>query len=268
MWPFCGCEAAVIKTDKFEVIQDILEMADEHTLVVFDIKDVLLKANDQILQHHNKDYRKKLSKNMSDEVYSVTLLQRELISVDDRFVGLIGRLQEKGVKVMALTSCLTGKFGKIDALEDIRMRDIKQAGYHFEKSWENTPPKNLGYLSQKKPDHLTLFKEGIIFASRAPKGDALKAFLKGEKHDFKKVIFVDNKKKNIVYIQNAAYQLGIELVAIHYTAVENSPKEPLDEALAQFQFDMLKKEERWLRDKEAMKALKSIAQSTVPLDPQ
>ena len=253
-----SCQEQVIKTHDFDRIQNILQMADENTLIVFDIKDVLLKAKDQILQHQNKDYRKQFSKNMSDDLYSIVLLQRELVPVDSRFVGLIDDLQKKEIKVIALTSCLTGKFGKIDAQEDIRIRDTILSEYHFEKSWPESVPENLGYLSIKKPNHAIIFKQGIIFASRAPKGEALKAFLKIKRHNFKKIIFIDNKEKNIVSLQKMASELGVSLVAIHYTGIEENIPQSFNQELANFQFEVLKKERLWLNDEDAMKRLDSI----------
>lgn len=130
------CFAETIATSDFEIIEAKVQEADENTLVIFDVDDVLLHPKDQILKIHNKPHAEEIYKQIearltqaeAQELYSYSLLQRQNGPVDERIITLIDQIQSKGIKVLALTNCLTGTFGKIDSLEDWRIQELKRVG--------------------------------------------------------------------------------------------------------------------------------------------
>jgi hypothetical protein len=82
------------------------------------------------------------------------------------------------------------------------------------------------------------------------KGKALKAFLNHYKLKFKKIIFIDDRKKNLESVEKTISKLNIPFVGIEYTAAVMHT-EPLNEKRAKLQFKTLSKEKKWISDSEA-----------------
>ena len=117
---FCNlCFAEIIKTNDTKIIEKILASVDADTLVIFDVDDVLIHADDQILKLQNADACKVLVKKLKQqvgkdkiqEVTSIILLARKNSPVDSKMISIIEDLQKRDIKVLALTNCSTGKFG-------------------------------------------------------------------------------------------------------------------------------------------------------------
>lgn len=260
------CCAITIKTNDVHKIESEVTQANPETLVIFDVDDVLMHADDQILKVQNKPYlealeqklEKKLGEEKADALYSLIFLQRKNGPVDKRIIQLIANLQEKGIKVLALTNCFTGKYGAIDSMEDWRINELEHIGYHFDKSWSDTKPHHFEGLSKQmgqglsaKSSSVPLFKGGVVFTSSVSKGEALKAFLAYAGLSPRKIIFIDDKKKHIESVEKTVESLGIPFVGIEYTAVKDARAEPLNKERAEFQFEVLEKEHKWLSDQEA-----------------
>lgn len=258
--------AEIVRAPDIKVIEKLLSEIDADTLVIFDVADVLLTSKDQILKAQNKKYKKKLKSNLGQSMskseaqvlYSIINKERKNGPVDPKMPHLISNLQSKGVKVLGLTNCFTGKLGNIESLEDWRLDELKRAKYDFEKSWELTESKTFENLESSNKEALPpVFKKGVIFASRVPKGKVLEVFLDYTKFKPKKIIFVDNKMKNIESVQSFANAHNISFIGIEYTAVIDAKVKPLNKKRADFQFETLKKEKKWLSDDEADKAIES-----------
>ena len=74
----------------------------------------------------------------------------------------------------------------------------------------------------------------------------------------KKIIFVDDKKKHIESVEKVVENLGILFVGIEYTAVKDAKVEPLNKARAEFQFEVLETEHKWLSDDKADVRMQSM----------
>lgn len=260
------CCAITIKTNDIHKIESEVTQADPETLVIFDVDDVLMHPYDQILKAHNRPYLEELKKKLEERVgesrieaiYSLIFLQRKNGPVDKKFIHLISDLQRQGIKVLALTNCFTGKIGSIEAMEDWRINELERMGHHFDKSWSDTKShqfeglvKQTGSGLSAQSNSISLFKSGVIFASNVSKGNVLKAFLAYAGLTPQKIIFIDDKKKHIESVEKVAKSLGIPFVGIEYTAVQETKLEPLNKARADFQFELLEKEHKWLSDQEA-----------------
>ena len=68
-------------------------------------------------------------------------------------------------------------------------------------------------------------------------------------------IFIDDRKVNIESVEAMAKNNGIEFVGIEYTASKDKKIAPLNQKRARLQLLVLEKEQRWLSDEEASKAL-------------
>jgi hypothetical protein len=86
-----------------------------------------------------------------------------------------------------------------------------------------------------------------------PKGEVLKAFLDYAELSPKKIIFVDDKEKNLKSVEAFAREAKIPFIGFQYTAIVDRSKSLLNEKRAQLQFEVLEKEHKWLSDEEADK---------------
>ncbi len=263
----CVALAEVIQTSNLMPIEAALEKADTDTLVIFDVDDVLLMPNDQILKKSNKSYleeierkiEKRLGEPAAQILYSIIFFERLNSPVDKKIIKLISRLQDNDIKVLALTNCFTGRFGKIASMEDWRIYELKRIGYNFGKSWSGLAPQHFEGLGKMgsglsvKSRSAPAFKNGVVFTSSVSKGEALKAFLAYAHFAPKKIIFIDDKKKHLESVESIAKSLGIPFVGFEYTAVADKPASALDEKRARLQFEILEKEHKWLSDEEANK---------------
>lgn len=259
------CFAQIIKTNDTKVIEETIASIDQDTLVIFDVDDVLIVPKDQILQAQNRKYLEKLNQKLEQSVgkenvdifYSIIFTQRDNGPVDVKIKDIISQLQSKGVKVLALTNCFTGRFGKIESMEDWRYNELKKHGYHFDFSWQALKPKiftgleKIGKGLSAKSSSMPVFKSGIVFTSAASKGQALKAFLQYAGILPKKIIFVDDKRKHLESVEEIAKSHSIPFIGIEYTAASDIPASPLNEKRADLQYKVLEKEKKWISDSEA-----------------
>lgn len=257
------CFAEIIKTNDTKIIEQTLQSVDRDTIVIFDVDDVLMHADDQILKSKNADACKPLVKKLKQQVgkdkiqdvTSIILLTRKNSPVDPRMISVIENLQKSGIKVLALTNCATGKFGLIPNTENWRIAELHKHGYYFDKSWQNLKDINLKSLMKVTNDANPIYKAGIVFVDQTgEKGPALDAFLTYSATKPKKIIFIDDKSKNLVSVEEFAKQHNIAFVGIEYTKTLEGDG-MLNNDIAALQFDILEKEKKWISDNEAAEIL-------------
>ena len=257
------CFAEIIQTNDAKVIEQTLQSVDRDTIVIFDVADVLMHPNDQILKSKNADACKPLVKKLKQqvgkdkiqEVTSIILLTRKNSPVDPRMISIIENLQKRNIKVLALTNCATGKFGLIPNTENWRIAELHKYGYYFDKSWQNLKDINLKSLMKVTNDANPIYKAGIVFVDQTgEKGPVLDAFLTYSATKPKKIIFIDDKSKNLVSVEEFAKQHNIEFVGIEYTKTLEGDS-VLNNDIAALQFDILEKEKKWISDNEAAEIL-------------
>ena len=258
------CFAEMIQTNDTKIIEQTLKSIDKDALVIFDVDDVLMHADDQILKSKNADACKSLVKKLKQQVgkdniqdvTSIILLTRKNSPVDLSMVSIIENLQKRNIKVLALTNCATGKFGLISNTENWRIAELSKHGYYFDKSWKNLKDINLKTLMKVTNDANPVYKAGIVFVDQTgEKGPVLDAFLTYATIKPKKIIFIDDKSKNLVSVEEFSKQHNIEFVGIEYTKTLEVDG-VLNSDIAALQFDILEKERKWVSDDEADEILK------------
>jgi len=264
-----NCFAEIIQANDITIIQKALKSADKDTLVIFDVDDVLLIPKDQILLAQNKKYLEELNSKLEQSVgqenanvfYSIIFQQRQNGPVDAKKSEVISGLQAKGIKVLALTNCFTGKFGNIKSMEDWRYGELSKNDYHFDRSWPTLKAKIFektmdNGLSPKSNSNPTFFK-GIVFTNSVSKGEALQAFLKYANFTPKKIIFIDDKKKHLETVENITLAHNIPFVGIEYTVANQIQNESLNTKRADLQYEILENEKKWISDSQADALLNS-----------
>ncbi|WP_010304347.1 DUF2608 domain-containing protein [Candidatus Odyssella thessalonicensis] len=261
--------AGIRQAKNFKEIKSILNYAGQDTLVIFDVDDVLLMPSDQILQRPFKKQLEEIEASMEARVgktearklYSIILSQRQVQPVDLQIVVTIKNLQQKGIKVLALTNAPVGSFGHIRSMENWRQEELRSIGYDFEASWPNLSFKAFssadlrGGLKEKHiksrlfaTDNSPTFIKGILCTCHMSKRAALQAFLTYAKLKPKKIIYLDDKLKYIKQLQEFALKEGIEFIGIEYTAAYQKQQE-LNYKRAKKQFLILERDGRWISDK-------------------
>lgn len=258
----CSEEEKILSTKYVAVIENETQNADKNTLVIFDVTDVLFEQSGRLFKAKNSNqldqilgsFVNRVSKQEKENVFSI-IIQQPVVPVDTKLVGIINNLQSRGVKVMALTNGLTGEYGQIKSMENLLIQQLTGLNYHFEMSWLSIKNTTLNLAK----DQNILFKDGVVFTSvltsKASKGDSILAFLKYAQIQPKKVIFVDDKQKNLKSVAEAMKKNGIKFVGIEYTASRDRDMEPVSEKHAELQMSILEKEHKLLPDEEIQKML-------------
>lgn len=239
----------------FREIQAELDLADENTLVVFDVDEVLMTYRDMVLRPCGAHFRP-LSwsdLNPSEICYLTSLMLKEgrVSLVDPCIPHLIDRLEDRGVKTIALTAARTGKFGVIENAEEWRLDVLKQLGITFHKSFPLH--EIIHFKNQGRDDcNYPIFKKGVLFLGDAKisKGSLLLQFL--AKVDWRpdKIIFIDNEQRHLDSVRTIARGANISFQGYQYLGVEELSG-IFEEQVAKIQFAYLRKTHRWLSDSEA-----------------
>ncbi|MCC2647192.1 MAG: hypothetical protein K0R02_1257 [Rickettsiaceae bacterium] len=253
-----------MRTDSFPLIQEEMLKAGKNTLVNFDIDEVLLIEKDQARHPHYKDFiikecigiKSRHSPEEAENLFSIIWQQGRIELVEPRFAPLINQLLERNIKVITLTNAWTGKFGYIENIEEWRVKILKDLGIDFSRGFPRAKSTIFKSLPEKVPGRPATYLNGMVSTSNLSKELVLESFLAYINYKPKKIIFIDDKYKNLESVEKFTQDKGIEFVGIEYNAVYNIPRKPLDMTRAKFQYKILEKERRWLSDEEADKMLK------------
>jgi hypothetical protein len=235
----------------------LLDNLNESDLVVFDVDDVLITPADVYLHTEFQEDLYAAILNVlakaktPDEVahifdrISLLYLLPERILVENDTPSLIKDLQAKGIKTIALTSCDTGKFGKVDSIQKWRIEHLLTFGIDFSSSFPIVEPIWFPLSPYKKP---ALFENGILFSKGYKKSEVLLAFL--NKYDLKpaRILFFDDLLENHEDLEEALNKEGIRFIGLHYLGAKTVPRQ-VDPAEMQQQIDYLIDQGVWLSEK-------------------
>jgi len=253
--------------NSFDDVEEKLLHVNKETLVVFDVDEVLILAEDSFLHPDSHPYFSKRvndlfscvkspeEKKHIENLLSLGFIQPKRFVIESTIVSVIDTLQKKGVKVIALTHSPRGSFGLVESLEEWRIHQLKELGIDFSCSFPSLFELEITKVSAKN-ERYPLFKKGILFSVGYSKGDVLKAFLKEIKYKPKKVIFFDDKKEHVETVVKAMKEENIVCEGFQYNGAKRYFK-PVDEALNQIIFDHLIKKGNWLTETEAQQLKES-----------
>ncbi len=146
-------------------------------------------------------------------------------AVEECTPHMISELQKQGITIIALTM-------RSIALADRTIKQLHHLGIDFIHS---APHKSHIDLPTHVP---TLYKEGVIFANCKSKSKALLAFFNHINFWPTKIIFIDDKLKNLEDVEQAVTELGIQFLGIRYGRtdgkVENFDHAAAEKQLADF----------------------------------
>lgn len=231
----CGA-SKIVRTEDMHAFQEMTENAGPHSLVIFDINETILLANEPIFQSLHKYQRLALqyeleetySKDVVHQFWGYLRLQTRRELIDPGVVDIIKSLQARNVKVIALTTSGMGPLNKDLSLEDWKLDILKGFRVDFSKAFPEKPCLYFKYLPTKHPDRYPGFKEGILFTCGLSKGLLLSLFLKALDYKPDAIFFVDDKLKNLLAVEEVCKKLNIPFMGCHYTACTQKDLKPLD----------------------------------------
>lgn len=251
--------AKTIKTTDASVIHQEVMKLTKNDLVTFDVKGVIFSPDDQILRHEFvSKYRQflkqiELTKGIEEakRLEGIVLLNYEPRLVDEAIPEIIKEIQHNGIKVIALTGGYTGAISEVESKEDLRLKTLKNFGIDFSSSF-SFPMISFESLIEKDSNNpVPLYKNGVLFTSRYPKGVVLKSFLEKVKFKPRRIIHIDNSSKKIDDVEKFAREAGIDYLGIHYVKIHEKYSQKFDQALADKKFEILVKKDLWISDEVA-----------------
>ncbi len=226
----------ILRTEDIHAFQEMTENAGPHSLVIFDINETLLLANEPIFQSLHKYERLALqyeleetySKDVVNQFWGYLRLQTRRDLIDPRVVDIIQSLQARNVKVIALTTSGMGPLNKDLSLEDWKLDILKGVRVDFSKAFPEKPCLYFKYLPTKHSDRYPGFKEGVLFTCGLSKGLLLSLLLKALDYKPDAIFFVDDKLKNLLAVEEVCKKLNIPFMGCHYMAFAQKDLKPLD----------------------------------------
>ncbi len=258
------------------VKQEVLA-SDKDTLVIFDVDMVLIMPTDEIfikyVDHESgpflegvyKELNARHSPEQVDKYKSIISLSGHVQTVTPETPHVLNEIDRAGYKIIGLTLCETGSFGKISSLEKWRVDELKSLGIKFHHSFPNVTAGQLDKYIPNIQNYTSKYEcspcvvAGILFTCHVPKGEVLDAYLQQIDVKPRKIVFVDDKLKNLETVAKYCDQNNIAFVGFEYNAVkEQAKKFPMDLRLARLQFNVLEHAEVWLSDEQARNILHNL----------
>ena len=211
---FVGIEAKVIESRH---IEEVLPLIDDETWFLVDLDNCLFEGA-QALGHANwfyEEVQERLERGMSrDEAladfYPNWIKTQKICRVkplEEGFVPGLLKLQHEGVVIMGLTH-------RQPSIVDATLQQVSSLGFDFSKTAPY--PKGCEVAAQSP----AWYASGILFVSDYNrKIDVFKQFLIQIGRKPRKVLFIDDKKKNVEELESLSHD-GIEYIGVHYTAIE------------------------------------------------
>ncbi len=238
-------------------ISEAVQNADQDTLVVFDVDNVISAPSDLIGRPKAravrravfKEYEQKYGKERAIHIHSLYYLRASEEFVEKEIKAIIHGLYVRKVRAIGLTAMGTGKFGNIDDPMYLRVSRLKEKGIVF--AFENLNKRILW-------DDEAGFESGVIFSGKQSKGQALQYFLENiadwkPKH----IIFIDDNPEYLNSIYSMCSNLGIKFTGFHYKAAIFDQDKNLSPEVAKLQIKTLDEQGVWVSDFEAKKIIEA-----------
>lgn len=269
-----------IDTMQDQSVQKVLSASNAQTLVVFDIDETLTFYPDYLMYYPsqwtsllltaglaNKDDAASLQQTLEaidarkgagyaealvDS--SVRLKDHEQLIEPDVLPGLVGAMQARATKVIALTAVSAGAFGVIPCMRTSRFESLLKLGINFSKAFQQEEI----VFDKLKPcgsDYPMLYK-GILFANENnSKGSVLGALLNHISWRPSKVVFFDDREGHLKSVEQEMEKRGIAFQGYWYSGAQKLPHPTFDGEVGRFQLSHLLEHDEYMLYKHAAEAL-------------
>lgn len=205
-------------------IKDMLKFTDKETLVVTDLNHVLMETKQPLGSDHWAAYEVK--KQMAETgatklevlhqmvpMWHHILMESEFKPVEPTTAGVIRKLQQQGNYVVGLTARYT-------EMAYPTIKQLQSIGINLDlHSLSNLDHEIEGGFSAK-------YVEGVIFVGlKNDKGETLMRLLSQLNHKPKKILFIDDKEKNLHSVSAACKKRGIPFIGLRYGFLDKAGAE-------------------------------------------
>lgn len=259
----------IISVSDLTKFNEAIAQANNQTLAIFDIDEVIFTSQDQVLHPNYRKYRNSyeekylsnLDASVSQNLNYVMYKTRSRTIVDPKILDIFKLIASNYIQAIALTHCSTGFIDGEERYELLRIEQLKNFGIDFNALARNIADTSFPEIAQ---DHgIPLFHKGVILTGLVDKGRVLKEFLMKTRIKPNKIIFIDDMMENLLSVEETCNELAIEFQGYEYNAVANTISPPFNDKLAQIQFDHLVKNRIWLNDSDAQKELDNILKKSI-----
>lgn len=233
---FAVCALPILLQGKILEVQNFEEITahiTKKTLVLLDIDDTLLvpsqmMGSDAWFQHRRRNYEKvglssseALEKALAEWNAVRHITKMEVVEPGTQ--EIVQKMQSEGYTVMGLTT-------QGLALATRTSRQLKEIGINLERT---APSKEGHYLNVHA--HGALYREGILFTSGTPKGEALFALCDRIGYSPEEIVFINDKLTHLVDVEDEAIKKGVKYVGLRY-AYSDTRKKAFNPEIADYQF--------------------------------
>ena len=186
--------------------------------------------------------------------------QQKNVLIEPDVLRILNLLKSKGIKSISLTNSITGSYASLPSFEKMRIDQLESLGVSFSYSFPHIPccrlkkfppnPMTVGLKRGKYP----LFKRGILFTNKNPKGMVLDAFLKHLAWVPERIIFIDDRFSFLRDVQKLCVSRNIPFSGFLYCGMDSRLKKA-DEEIARLQLEHFEKHLIWLSDERAKRVL-------------
>ena len=211
-----GAGYAEIRTaSSLESIQQEIANSPKETLVLLDVGGTLLAYPDAVLDPSHEAWKydwfqthcptiSREEKIALDRIILRTLGNWKLL--DARWPEVVVQAQDHGVKVVAFT-----KVAMDPSTRGSRAQILLALGIHFKN-----------YLPELSKGHFYEYAQGVIETEHQSKGPVLKEILSSLTTRPEKIVFVDDRIKQIKSVDDTCRELEIPCTAFHYVPIINA----------------------------------------------
>ncbi len=239
---FCTGYAEIQTAASLMPIRQEIAKSPQGTLVLLDVGGTLLAYPDAVLHPDHETWKyewfqkhfpaiTKEEKIAFDRIILGTLDKWKLL--DPEWPEVIIQAQDLGIKVTAFT-----KVALDPTVRGSRAQILRDLGIPFK---DDLPTLANGDFYE--------YAQGVIETEHPAKGPVLKEILSNLSERPKKIVFVDDRLKQIKSVDDACRELEIPCIAFHYVPHSSPPQ--LNEKIADYQLSTLTCEGRWVSEKEA-----------------
>lgn len=240
----------ISQVQDIDKISEVNKYIDNKTMVLFDIDNTILTADQSLGSDQWFDYYVKTKVEQgNDKLAAVhaTLDKWMYIHqytkvkpIENNTVEVINYAQAKTPYVYVLTA-------RSGSTYTMSSNELSSLGLSFDKM--NHVDFKIPQLQLHETDE-AVYKNGLILAGLTGKGRTLKEFIKKSGIDIKnlsKVIFIDDKKHNVDDVARAADELGVNFLGLRYAAADHDVKNFSSE-IANKQLSFLQRCKRLISD--------------------
>lgn len=245
----------------YSQVQEVFDNCGKNSLIVFDIDDTLITAQDAFANDVWFPWYFKIiagikypkiifDKEKIEYIASIVVKNATRYVFDTDIINIIKELQDKNIPVIALSYMKNGPVGIIENLPEWRANILKNLGISFSNKYPDTI---FTKLPQKYNNYPCLYN-GILCTNKEPKGLTLGAFLDYYNLKPDKIIFFDDMTDNLVSVKKECQKRKINFMGFQVMGAQLT-KPAWNNKRALLQLDFLIKHEQWLTDEVANKII-------------